>query len=109
MNHTPEMSLGETISLHDAVKNSSANATRTADCVNTLELDNAAPGKLDRPAFLMNCPFSYSTDLPNNIWMQEIDDNERRVNRNKAMSQFSRLYNHIASDGIVFLLPAPSG
>jgi arginine dihydrolase len=72
------------------------------------ELDNSTPGTLERPAFLMSCPFSYSADCPNNAWMQELCDDDRRVDRTKAMSQFAQVYRHMASDAFVFLLPTPA-
>jgi N-dimethylarginine dimethylaminohydrolase len=57
----------------------------------------------------MNCPFSYSTDRPNNAWMHELSDEERQVDRTRAMGQFAQLYNYMASDAFVFLLPTPKG
>jgi N-dimethylarginine dimethylaminohydrolase len=72
-----------------------------------LAFNNTSPGTLEKPAFVMNCPFSYHTETPNNPWMQDISGEERKVDRGKAFSQFSRLYHHLASDGIVFLLPTP--
>src|SRR5262245_65702147 len=68
---------------------------------------DTSPGTLDRPAFLMNCPFSYSTEQPNNAWMYDLDDAHRQVDRRRAMSQFARVYDRLASDAFVFLLPAP--
>jgi N-dimethylarginine dimethylaminohydrolase len=73
------------------------------------ELDNSTPGTLERPAFLMSCPFSYSADYPNNAWMHELGDDNRKVDRTKAMSQFAQVYRHMASDAFVFLLPTPGG
>jgi N-dimethylarginine dimethylaminohydrolase len=70
-------------------------------------LDNSTPGTLERPAFLMSCPFSYSADCPNNAWMRELRDEERKVDRTKAMSQFAQVYRHMAADAFVFLLPTP--
>ena len=32
--------------------------------------------KLNMPLFMMNIPTSYSTDIKNNVWMDEYDDNE---------------------------------
>jgi N-dimethylarginine dimethylaminohydrolase len=78
-----------------------------APAVQRSESDNSSPGTLERPAFVMNCPFSYSTEQPNNAWMHELPDEERAVNRSKAVRQFAQLYNHLASDAIVFLLPTP--
>ncbi|MFN2566720.1 MAG: dimethylarginine dimethylaminohydrolase family protein [Gemmatimonadaceae bacterium] len=74
-----------------------------------IALDNSTPGTLERPAFLMSCPFSYSADCPNNVWMRELCDDERKVDRTKAMSQFAQVYRHMAADAFVFLLPAPKG
>jgi N-dimethylarginine dimethylaminohydrolase len=73
------------------------------------EVDNSTPGTLDRPAFVMSCPFSYSADCPNNVWMRELGEDERKVDRTKAMSQFAQVYRHMASDAFVFLLPTPKG
>src|SRR5215218_2745455 len=70
-------------------------------------LDNTGPGTLDKPVFLMNCPFSFSTECPNNIWMVELEDEQRKVNRSRAISQFAQLYSYMASDALVFLLPTP--
>src|SRR5918912_1801673 len=72
-----------------------------------LALDNATPGTLDRPAFLMNCPFSYAAEEPNNVWMRELDEEHRKVDRTRAMIQFGQVYRHLAADGFVFLLPTP--
>ena len=77
--------------------------------VKTAEADNTTPGTLHRPAFLMNCPFSYCTERPNNAWMHELSDEERRVDRTRAMGQFAQVYNYMASDAFVFLLPTPRG
>src|SRR5262245_65900981 len=67
---------------------------------------DTSPGTLDRPAFLMNCPFSYSTEQPNNAWMYDLDDAHRQVDRRKAMSQFARVYDRLDSEAFVLLLPA---
>jgi N-dimethylarginine dimethylaminohydrolase len=71
-------------------------------------LENTTPGTLERPAYLMNCPFSYSANEPNNAWMYELDDAARSVDRTTAMCQFAQLYDCIASDAFVFLLPTPA-
>lgn len=67
------------------------------------------PSALDRPAFLLNPPFSYSTTAANNVWMEELDAGEREPDHRKAMAQFLELYRHMASEGLVYLLPAPAG
>ena len=67
------------------------------------------PTTLDKPAFLMCLPFSHSTDTPNNIWMQELSETERVIDRRRALSQYLSLYHYLAADAAVYLLPAPAG
>ena len=63
---------------------------------------------LDVPTFLMCPPLSYSTSPPNNIWMEDLDDIERKVDDKKAARQFQALYQFLSSRGVVQLLPVPS-
>ncbi|MFB9909732.1 dimethylarginine dimethylaminohydrolase family protein [Allokutzneria oryzae] len=65
------------------------------------------PTQLHRPAFLLNTPFSYSTDVANNAWMEELNKDERTPNTTKAMVQFLELYSYLAADSLVYLLPTP--
>ncbi len=67
------------------------------------------PTQLRRPSFLLNFPFSYSTEVANNAWMQDLDDEAREPDYNKAMVQFLELYRFLASEGLVYLLPSPRG
>lgn len=64
---------------------------------------------IDIPAFLMNAPLSLSADVPNNIWMQELDISERAIDRDKAFAQFFELYRAISQFSIVYLLPSTPG
>jgi N-dimethylarginine dimethylaminohydrolase len=66
------------------------------------------PTTLDRPAFVMYVPFSYSADQANNAWMDELEPDKRAVDLNKAMRQFLELYYFVASEALVYLVPAPS-
>lgn len=75
--------------------------------VPAVELDNSGPGTLDRPAFVMNVPFSFTTECPNNAWMRDLNEQQRKVDRTKAIVQFTQVYHHIASDAMVYLLPTP--
>ena len=63
---------------------------------------------LDVPTFLMCPPLSYNTTTPNNIWMEDLDDIERKVDDKKAARQFQALYQFLSSRGVVQLLPVPS-
>ncbi|MCO5998244.1 dimethylarginine dimethylaminohydrolase family protein [Actinoallomurus rhizosphaericola] len=67
------------------------------------------PTQLNRPAFLMNAPFSYATKAVNNVWMEEIEDGKREPDITQAMIQFLNLYGFIASEALVYLLPTPQG
>jgi hypothetical protein len=65
------------------------------------------PTELQRPAFLVNFPFSYSTEVANNAWMTDVADEEREPDAKRAMTQFLSLYSFLASEGLVYLLPTP--
>ena len=69
--------------------------------------DHLNPTVLDKPAYLMNVPFSLSAEVPNNIWMTEMKQEARRIDINKAINQFLQLYHYMASDALVYLLPTP--
>lgn len=64
---------------------------------------------LDRPSFLMNFPFSFSTDVANNAWMEDIAPDDRPADRRKARVQFLEVYRFVASEALVYLLPTPRG
>jgi N-dimethylarginine dimethylaminohydrolase len=67
------------------------------------------PTQLERPAYLLNAPFSYATSVPNNVWMQELDEVERQPDHRRAMTHFLELYRYLASDALVYVLPTPRG
>jgi len=65
------------------------------------------PSQLDRPAFLMNVPFSFATDVPNNKWMEDMPVADRTVDRSKAIAQFFDLYHFLSARALVAILPTP--
>lgn len=65
------------------------------------------PSRLDQPAYLMNVPFSLSAEVANNVWMEELDDEGRKVDTHRAINQFMQLYHFMAAEGLVYLLPTP--
>ena len=67
------------------------------------------PTQLERPAFLLNFPFSFSTQCPNNPWMQDLTDDRRQPDFKRATIQFLEMYRTIAAEGLVYLLPTPRG
>jgi len=64
------------------------------------------PSQLHLQSYVMNFPFSLSTADPNNIWMQELSDEELQINRPKAYKQFMDLYNFMSGQSLVYLLPS---
>ena len=64
------------------------------------------PSQLPIQSFVMNFPFSLTTADPNNIWMQELTDDELAINKPKAYKQFMDLYNFVAGGAVVNLLPS---
>ena len=76
-------------------------STNTEEAIDT--------GNLPQPAFLMCPPFSYSTAVPNNIWMEELDEEKRTPDTRRAFTQFFQVYRYIASEGLVHLLPSIAG
>ncbi|WAL63849.1 arginine deiminase-related protein [Amycolatopsis cynarae] len=81
---------------------SSVNAAQTKN-----PADPVNPSQLECPAFLVNAPFSYRTDVANNAWMQELPDQDRAPERKKAMVQFLELYRYLAGGALVYVLPTP--
>lgn len=70
-------------------------------------LPDLNPTTLERPAYLLNVPFSLKAETPNNVWMEELKLNERHIDIKKAMNQFLKLYNFLAAESVVYLLPTP--
>ena len=64
------------------------------------------PSQLPYPSFVMNFPFSLSTEFPNNKWMKQLSPRLRQINKPKAYRQFMDLYNFVSSSGLVYLLPS---
>lgn len=64
------------------------------------------PSQLSIPSYVLNFPFSLSTENPNNIWMQELQPEDLKINRPKAYKQFLDLYNFMAGSALVYLLPS---
>ncbi|MFZ5955144.1 MAG: arginine deiminase-related protein [Nanoarchaeota archaeon] len=60
------------------------------------------PLDLNVPSFLLNFPFSLSVKNPNNPWMKK----GTRINKETAYVQWLSLYNLLASEGLVYILPS---
>jgi len=64
------------------------------------------PSQLPIPAFVMNFPFTLDTANPNNIWMQEMEKEELKINKGNAYRQFLDLYQFVAGNSLVYNLPS---
>lgn len=65
------------------------------------------PTQFDRPSYLVNFPFSLSTEVPNNPWMQDLPPDRRRPDFKRACWQFLELYRYLSAEALVYLLPSP--
>jgi N-dimethylarginine dimethylaminohydrolase len=65
--------------------------------------EEKTPSQLKIPSYMMNFPFSLSTDNPNNIFMTR--DKMPPLDKDKAFGQFMKVFNFMASQGLVYLLP----
>ncbi len=74
---------------------------------NNSESNMLNPTRMDKPAYLMDVPFTLNATVANNLWMKELKEDERKIDMNKALTQFFQLYHFIASDALVYLLPTP--
>ena len=64
------------------------------------------PSQLPVQSFVMNFPHTFSTSDPNNVWMKEMSEKELQINRPKAYKQFMDLYNFMAGQSLVHILPS---
>ncbi len=87
--------------------NTLTNHRATLELLPAVERRLLNPTTVEFPSFLLNAPFAYTTEIPNNAWMQDLSDDDRRVNEKTAMRQFLELYQFMASRSLVHLLPTP--
>src|SRR5829696_5279608 len=65
------------------------------------------PSELKRSSFVLNFPFSFSTEVANNPWMEDLSEGDRAPDLRRAGTQFLELYRFLASEALVYLLPSP--
>lgn len=65
--------------------------------------------ELNVRGFVMCPPHNLSIDNPNNVWMTELSEQDKILDKNKAFKQWSDFYNYLAGDSIVYLIPPVSG
>jgi len=61
-------------------------------------------------SFVMCAPSdkTFRCDVPNNVWMLEMTEEERQINYSLAEQQFHSLYQFLSANGLVYLLPPGS-
>jgi N-dimethylarginine dimethylaminohydrolase len=64
------------------------------------------PSDLKVPTYLMNFPFTLEVGDANNVWMKKLPPAKRKLDYEKAFTQFLSLYNFLASNSCVYLLPS---
>ncbi|MBU0720022.1 amidinotransferase [bacterium] len=73
----------------------------------SVALPDLNPTSLERQAYMLNMPFSLQAGTPNNVWMEELESSQRHIDIKKAINQFLQLYNFMAAEAVVYLLPTP--
>lgn len=73
----------------------------------SLPIPDLNPTSLEKPAYLLNVPFSLQASSPNNVWMEELSIDERHIDIHKGINQFLQLYHYMAAESVVYLLPTP--
>jgi len=64
------------------------------------------PLGLQIPSFLLNFPFTLTTEERNNAWMEDASDEELELDLEAAYMQWLNLYNILAAESLVYLLPS---
>lgn len=59
------------------------------------------------PVYLMNAPLGFNALSPDNAYMETLSDEERIVNKDRALYQWMNLYNYLAAGSLVYLIPTP--
>ncbi len=66
------------------------------------------PAAMESPAFLVAPPLSMAADVPNNVYMMEMSEQERAVDRGAAIRQFASFVEALSQDGaLMYCLPSP--
>lgn len=63
------------------------------------------PSQLNRPAFLMNVPNSFTTALPHVRWSKDLPESSRKIDRERAIEQFFDVYHFLSARAFVTILP----
>lgn len=64
------------------------------------------PSDLEIPSFLVNFPSTMDNRVANNIWIKELKGKDKKVDIQKAESQWFAIYNFLAANSLVYVLPS---
>jgi len=67
------------------------------------------PSKLRVPAFALCPPFFADTQIANNKWMTDMKPEERKIDRERYLTQFLDLYEILSGLSVVYLAPTAKG
>src|SRR2546429_9747368 len=65
------------------------------------------PTQLERPSYLLSFPFSLSTEVANNPWMEDLPGDRRCPNFKRACVQFLELFRYFPGEALGSILPTP--
>jgi len=61
---------------------------------------------IDFPEYVMNVPLTFDTGVKNNIWMEEMSEEELSIDLPKAIREMWEIYSFITGHAFVHLLPS---
>ncbi len=67
------------------------------------------PSDLNIEVFVMAPPFHVDFNIANNVWMKELPKEERKIDKEKFMSQWMDLYQVVSADSMILLMPSKPG
>jgi len=67
------------------------------------------PSDTAKPTFVMCQPFFVDNKVANNVWIKKLSGEEAKIDKEKFMAEWYNLLHILATDAIVYLLPAQPG
>lgn len=63
---------------------------------------------VDCPSFMMVMPTNASSENNNNVWMQQMSEEDKVMDPEATFGQWMDLYNFLSFNGIVAIAPSPA-
>lgn len=67
------------------------------------------PSQYPMPVFTLCPPVYVDTAIANNAWMKKLSPEERKIDKDKFFGQWYNLYNVLAANSLVYLIPPVKG